>query len=87
MLPLCSKMCVARAHRIAAIETGGCPHAAIREDISANLMACENLTARHQADIVLVESGGGGLSLVFRCRFASIVQGYVRKHPGGEGEY
>lgn len=50
------------AHRIAAIETGGCPHAAIREDISANLMACESLTARHQAEIVLVESGGGELS-------------------------
>lgn len=45
--------------RITAIETGGCPHAAIREDISANLMACEMLTARHQADIILVESGGG----------------------------
>ena len=46
-------------NRILAIETGGCPHAAIREDISANLMACETLTARHQADIILVESGGG----------------------------
>lgn len=45
--------------RILAIETGGCPHAAIREDISANLGACEALTARHQAEIVLVESGGG----------------------------
>lgn len=45
--------------RILAIETGGCPHAAIREDISANLGACETLTARHKADIVLVESGGG----------------------------
>lgn len=48
-------------HRILAIETGGCPHAAIREDISANLGACETLTARHNADIVLVESGGGAL--------------------------
>jgi urease accessory protein len=45
--------------RIAAIETGGCPHAAIREDISANLAACEMMTARHGCDIVLVESGGG----------------------------
>lgn len=47
------------AFRIVAIETGGCPHAAIREDISANLMACETLTARYQTDIVLIESGGG----------------------------
>eukprot|EP00611_Tribonema_gayanum_P026355 TRINITY_DN625_c0_g1_i2.p1 TRINITY_DN625_c0_g1~~TRINITY_DN625_c0_g1_i2.p1 ORF type:complete len:262 (+),score=48.70 TRINITY_DN625_c0_g1_i2:47-787(+) len=45
--------------RIAAIETGGCPHAAIREDISANLSACEIMTTRHACDIVLVESGGG----------------------------
>lgn len=45
--------------RIQAIETGGCPHAAIREDISANLAACEQMTAKHNADIVLVESGGG----------------------------
>lgn len=45
--------------RIQAIETGGCPHAAIREDISANLQACEELTAKHNADLVLVESGGG----------------------------
>ncbi|CAM9237536.1 unnamed protein product, partial [Scytosiphon promiscuus] len=47
--------------RILAIETGGCPHAAIREDISANLGACETLTARHQTEIILVESGGGEL--------------------------
>lgn len=45
--------------RIRPIETGGCPHAAIREDISANLQACEELTAMHNADLVLVESGGG----------------------------
>lgn len=49
-------------NRILAIETGGCPHAAIREDISANLGACETLTARHETDIILVESGGGTLS-------------------------
>lgn len=45
--------------RIMAIETGGCPHAAIREDISANLQACEVLTARHNCELVFVESGGG----------------------------
>lgn len=55
-------LCAVRCVRILAIETGGCPHAAIREDISANLGACETLTARHQAEIVLVESGGGTLS-------------------------
>lgn len=51
-----------KCNRILAIETGGCPHAAIREDISANLGACETLTARHETDIILVESGGGTLS-------------------------
>lgn len=49
--------------RIRAIETGGCPHAAIREDISANLQACEDLTDEFDAQLVLVESGGGTHSL------------------------
>lgn len=48
--------------RIRAIETGGCPHAAIREDISANLQACEDLTDEFDAQLVLVESGGGTYS-------------------------
>ncbi|KAI9919398.1 hypothetical protein PsorP6_017338 [Peronosclerospora sorghi] len=46
--------------RIRAIETGGCPHAAIREDISANLQACEDLTDEHDVQLLLVESGGAG---------------------------
>ena len=45
--------------RIRAIETGGCPHAAIREDISANLQACEDLTDEFGVQLLLVESGGG----------------------------
>ena len=45
--------------RLAAVETGGCPHAAIREDISANLSACERMTARHPGlQLILLESGG-----------------------------
>lgn len=47
------------SERIRAIETGGCPHAAIREDISANLQACEDLTAKFAPQLVLIESGGG----------------------------
>ncbi|KAI9922745.1 hypothetical protein PsorP6_002178 [Peronosclerospora sorghi] len=46
--------------RIRAIETGSCPHAAIREDISANLQACEDLTDEHDVQLLLVESGGAG---------------------------
>src|SRR3954447_24249097 len=41
--------------RIRAVETGGCPHAAIREDISANLLALELLHDEHRPDILLLE--------------------------------
>ena len=52
--------------RILAVETGGCPHAAIREDISANLTACERLTASiDDLDIILLESGGDNLAANF----------------------
>ncbi len=50
------------AERIRAIETGGCPHAAIREDISANLGALEELHAKFNTQILLVESGGDNLA-------------------------
>lgn len=42
------------AERIVAVETGGCPHAAIREDISMNLAECEMLTAKFNPDLVIV---------------------------------
>ena len=45
--------------RIRAVETGGCPHAAIREDISINLGPLEELSNLFKADILLCESGGG----------------------------
>ena len=52
--------------RISAVETGGCPHAAIREDISANLKACELLTATHDPlELILLESGGDNLAANF----------------------
>src|SRR5438105_3778877 len=47
--------------RIQAIETGGCPHAAVREDVSANLAALTTLSARWAADLLLIESGGDNL--------------------------
>jgi urease accessory protein len=53
------------AERIRAVETGGCPHAAIREDISANLLALEELHARFQPDLLLIESGGDNLAACF----------------------
>lgn len=53
------------AERIRAVETGGCPHAAIREDISANLLALEELHAKFRPDILLLESGGDNLAACF----------------------
>jgi len=51
--------------RIRAVETGGCPHAAIREDISANLLALEELHRKFKPDILLIESGGDNLAACF----------------------
>jgi urease accessory protein len=48
--------------QIRAVETGGCPHAAIREDISPNLLALEDLMARVRPELLFVESGGDNLA-------------------------
>jgi urease accessory protein len=54
------------ADRIIGVETGGCPHTAIREDASMNLAAVDELCQRHPGlDLVLVESGGDNLSATF----------------------
>ncbi|GGW28072.1 urease accessory protein UreG [Vreelandella hamiltonii] len=54
------------ADRILGVETGGCPHTAIREDASMNLAAIDELHARHPSlELVLVESGGDNLSATF----------------------
>lgn len=52
--------------RIVAVETGACPHTAIRDDITANLLAVEDLVAAQgPLDLVLVESGGDNLTATF----------------------
>lgn len=54
------------ADRILGVETGGCPHTAIREDASMNLAAIDDLQSRHpNLELVLVESGGDNLSATF----------------------
>ena len=54
------------ASRILGVETGGCPHTAIRDDTSMNEIAIEDLVARHPAtQVVLLESGGDNLSATF----------------------
>ena len=67
---------------VEAVETGGCPHAAIREDISANLAACESLTARHATDFLLLESGGDNLAANFSRELADLTI-YVIDVAGG----
>ncbi|MHB1752978.1 MAG: urease accessory protein UreG, partial [Acidiferrobacter sp.] len=52
--------------RILGVETGGCPHTAIREDASMNLAAVDDLIARFPAlDLLFIESGGDNLSATF----------------------
>jgi urease accessory protein len=52
--------------RIRGVETGGCPHTAIREDASMNLAAIDGLLRQfHELDMVIVESGGDNLAATF----------------------
>ncbi|RXJ98753.1 urease accessory protein UreG [Arcobacter sp. CECT 8986] len=51
--------------RIIGVETGGCPHTAIRDDISMNQKAVEELEEKFNPDIIFVESGGDNLSATF----------------------
>mmetsp|Transcript_579 Transcript_579/g.696 ORF Transcript_579/g.696 Transcript_579/m.696 type:complete len:277 (+) Transcript_579:83-913(+) len=69
--------------RIKAIETGGCPHAAIREDISANLQAAEDLTAQFHPEFILLESGGDNLAANFSRELADYII-YVIDVAGGD---
>ncbi len=71
------------AERIRAVETGGCPHAAIREDISANLLALEALHRSFQPDLLLIESGGDNLAAHFSRELADYTI-YVIDVAGGD---
>jgi len=72
------------ARRIRAVETGGCPHAAIREDISANLQHCEALTQEiPDINLIMVESGGDNLAANFNRELADYII-YVIDVSGGD---
>ena len=72
------------ADRIVAVETGCCPHTAIRDDIAANLDAVEGLEARlPDLDLLLVESGGDNLTAIFS-RALVDVQIFVVDVAGGD---
>lgn len=71
------------AERIRAVETGGCPHAAIREDVSANLLALEELHRKFHPDLLLIESGGDNLAAHFSRELADYTI-YVIDVAGGD---
>jgi urease accessory protein len=61
------------AERIAGVETGGCPHTAIREDASINLAAVADMRAKFPAlDLILIESGGDNLAATFSPELADL---------------
>jgi len=61
------------ADRIRGVETGGCPHTAIREDASMNLAAVDDLSALFpQLDLIFIESGGDNLSATFSPELADL---------------
>lgn len=81
------------AERIMGVETGGCPHTAIREDCSLNLSAIAEMYAKFpNADLVLIESGGDNLAATFSPELADltiyvidVAQGEKIPRKGGPG--
>ncbi|VVB48509.1 Urease accessory protein UreG 1 [Beijerinckiaceae bacterium RH AL1] len=72
------------AERIMGVETGGCPHTAIREDASMNLAAIREMRKKFPAlDVVLIESGGDNLAATFSPELADLTI-YVIDVSGGE---
>ncbi|MEM9277057.1 MAG: urease accessory protein UreG [Pseudomonadota bacterium] len=79
--------------RIIGVETGGCPHTAIREDASINLRAIADLNEKHEnLDVVFIESGGDNLAATFSPELAdltlyviSVCQGEEIPRKGGPG--
>lgn len=75
---------VLEENRIIGVETGGCPHTAIREDASMNFAAIDDLKERFpDLDIIFVESGGDNLSATFS---PELVDGYIYVIDVAEGQ-
>jgi urease accessory protein len=78
------RMQVLPESRVMGVETGGCPHTAIREDASLNLAAVAEMRRRHpDLDLVLIESGGDNLSATFSPELADLTV-YVIDVAAGE---
>ena len=71
------------ADRITAVETGGCPHTAVRDDVSQNLDALGQLMAKFHPDLLFVESGGDNLAAQFSRELADYTI-YVIDVSGGD---
>ncbi|SHH46615.1 urease accessory protein [Cognatiyoonia sediminum] len=79
-----TRMQILPSDRIIGVETGGCPHTAIREDASINLAAVAEMRERHaELDLVLIESGGDNLSATFSPELADLTV-YVIDVAAGE---
>jgi len=70
--------------RIIGVETGGCPHTAIRDDISANAQAVEELESKFNPDIIFVESGGDNLSATFSYELIDFYMYIIDVAQGGD---
>ena len=78
------RMQILPADRVMGVETGGCPHTAIREDASINLAAVAKMVERHpDLEVVLIESGGDNLSATFSPELADLTI-YVIDVAAGE---
>ncbi|MEQ8642581.1 MAG: urease accessory protein UreG [Marinovum algicola] len=78
------RMQILPSDRVLGVETGGCPHTAIREDASINLAAVAEMQQRHpDLEIVLIESGGDNLSATFSPELADLTL-YVIDVAAGE---
>jgi urease accessory protein len=71
------------AERITAVETGGCPHTAVRDDVSQNLDALRQLMLKFQPQLLFVESGGDNLAAQFSRELADFTI-YVIDVSGGD---
>jgi len=79
--------------RISGVETGGCPHTAIREDVSMNYAAIEEIKERHpEIELIFVESGGDNLAATFSPELVDfsiyiidVAQGEKIPRKGGQG--
>lgn len=84
---------VLAADRVIGVETGGCPHTAIREDVSMNDSKVEELETRHpEIDLIFIESGGDNLAATFSPELVDfsiyiidVAQGEKIPRKGGQG--